>query len=188
MKLVAGQAFAEIPPTPPLLKGGCEKIEGREAKASFVVRGRGNFLPSKPGGRYLAVKRRPDFRRATSATCGNHYKSKRRILRASVGSIPSGPRRNERLFWRQEISPSPDMLKPLNFSLPEFFHSFKGGRGFLAGPWFGRESGLQLARLPFQVSSFGFQVLGFGSWVLGLGSQVLGLFIFGISNFRHSYV
>jgi hypothetical protein len=119
----------ESPTCPPLLKGSCEKIERTKAKASFVVRGRGNFLPSKPGGKYMAVKHCPGFRRATSATCGNSYKSKQRILRASVGSIPSGPRRNKRLFWRQEISPSPGIPRPPNFSLPEFFHSFRGAGG-----------------------------------------------------------
>jgi len=88
-------------------EGSCEKIERRTAKASFVARGRGNFLPSKPGGRYMAVKDCPGFRRATPATWGNSYKSNRRILRASVNLTPSGPRRNRCLFWRQEISPTP---------------------------------------------------------------------------------
>ncbi len=77
----------------------------------------------------MAVKHCPGFRRATWATCGSSSKSKQRILRASVGSIPSGPRRNKRLFWRQEISPSPGMPRPPNFSLPEFFHSFRGRWG-----------------------------------------------------------
>ena len=124
-----GPPSPEIPRCPPLIKGSCKKIERREAKASFVVRGRGNFLPSKPGGKYMAVKHCPGFRRATSATCGNSYKSKQRILRTSVGSIPSRPRRNKRLFWRQEISPSPGIPRPPNFSLPEFFHSFRGDGG-----------------------------------------------------------
>jgi hypothetical protein len=120
---------------PPFAKGSCEKIERREAKASFVARGRGIFLPSKPGGRYTAVKHCPGFRRATSATWGDSYKSQQRILRASVGSIPSGPRRNKRLFWRQENSPPPGIPRPPNFSLPQFFHGFRGGRkgGFLEG-------------------------------------------------------
>jgi hypothetical protein len=50
----------------PLEGGICEKNEPG-TKASFVARGRGNFLPSKPGGRYKAVKHCPVFRRATSA-------------------------------------------------------------------------------------------------------------------------
>jgi hypothetical protein len=112
-QIYLGQRFSEIPPL--LEKGSCEEIEWREAMASFVVRGRGNFLPSKPGGRYMAMKPCPGFRRATSATCGNSNKSEPRILRASVGSIPSGPRRNKRLFWRQEIPPSPDIPRPPQF-------------------------------------------------------------------------
>jgi hypothetical protein len=60
--------FIRVPLTLTLfLEGGsCEKNEPG-AKASFVARGRGNFLPSKPGGRYKAVKHCPVFRRATSA-------------------------------------------------------------------------------------------------------------------------
>jgi hypothetical protein len=67
-------------PQPPFAKGSREEIERREAKASFVARGRGNFLPSKPGGRYMAVKHCPGFRRATSAGLGNSNKSKQRVL------------------------------------------------------------------------------------------------------------
>jgi hypothetical protein len=43
-------------PWPPFLKESCEKIERREANASFVARGRGNFLPSKPGGSRVPPK------------------------------------------------------------------------------------------------------------------------------------
>jgi hypothetical protein len=73
------------------------------------------------------VKHCPGFRRATSAACGSSYKSQQGILRASAGSIPRGPWRNKRLFWRQEICPSPGIPRPPNFPLPEFFHSFRRG-------------------------------------------------------------
>jgi hypothetical protein len=55
----------------PLLKGSCEKIEWREAKAFIVARGRDKFTPPKPGGRCMPMKHFPDFRRATSATWEN---------------------------------------------------------------------------------------------------------------------
>ncbi|KPK92428.1 MAG: hypothetical protein AMJ94_05110 [Deltaproteobacteria bacterium SM23_61] len=92
----------------------------RGAKASYVARGRGNFLPSKPGGRYMAVKHCPVFRRATSATCGNSYKSKQRILglrwvryRAGHGEINAcfGGRK----FPLPRASPGPPNSRCLNF-------------------------------------------------------------------------
>ena len=35
----------------PRREGSCEKIQSREEKAFFVARGRGKFMPPKPGGR-----------------------------------------------------------------------------------------------------------------------------------------
>jgi hypothetical protein len=61
----------------PLDGGSCEKIQWREAKASLVVRGRAKFTPPKPGGRWMAVKHFPDFRRATPATFEYFDKNKR---------------------------------------------------------------------------------------------------------------
>ena len=80
--------YTRIIPGPPFLKGSWEKIEWREANASFVARGRGDFLASKPGGRYMALKHGPGFRRAMSATCGNCYPFRQKILR-----LPWVPRR-----------------------------------------------------------------------------------------------
>jgi hypothetical protein len=80
----------------PLEKGSCEKIERREAKASFVARGRGKFTASKPGGRGIAVKHFPDLRGATPATAENSYKYGRESVSVSLVLIPSGPRRNQR--------------------------------------------------------------------------------------------
>jgi hypothetical protein len=73
--------YTRILPWLPFLMGSCEKIERREAKASFVARGRGNFLASKPGGRYIALKHCLDFRRAMRTTCGNSHQSRQKILR-----------------------------------------------------------------------------------------------------------
>jgi hypothetical protein len=69
---------------PPLIKGSCEKIEWREAKASFVARGGGKFTAPKPGGRCMAGKNFPDLRKATPATCENSHKRERMIVSASV--------------------------------------------------------------------------------------------------------
>jgi hypothetical protein len=79
----------------------------------------------------MAVKRCPGFRRATSSTCGSSNKSEQRILRVSGGSMPNGPRRNKRLFWRQEISPSPGnpgppIFRSLNFFTVSLFFPFPG--------------------------------------------------------------
>jgi hypothetical protein len=82
--LVYGTAIAEIPPNPPFIKGSCEKIEWREAKASFVARGRGKFMAPKPGGRCMAGKNFPDFRKATPANCENSYKYEGMTVSASV--------------------------------------------------------------------------------------------------------
>jgi hypothetical protein len=77
---------SRIPSTfSPFGKGSGEKTEWREAKASLVARGRGKFLPPKPGGHCMAVKHFPDFRRATPATFENLYQYKRMIISASVG-------------------------------------------------------------------------------------------------------
>jgi hypothetical protein len=62
-----------------------KKFKLREAKASLVVRGRGKFTPSKPGGRRMTVKHFPDFRRATPATWHYFYKYKLILSSASVG-------------------------------------------------------------------------------------------------------
>jgi hypothetical protein len=102
------------------LKGSCEKIERREAKASFVARERGNFLPSKPGGRYIALKHCPGFRRAMWTTCGDSYPSKQKILRfpwvphrAGHGEISAcfGGRK----FPLSRASPGPAIFRCLNF-------------------------------------------------------------------------
>jgi hypothetical protein len=53
-------------------------------KASIVARGRGKFTPPKPGGRCMAVKHFPDFRRATPAACENYYQYKPMIVSVSV--------------------------------------------------------------------------------------------------------
>jgi hypothetical protein len=58
----------------PLDGGNREIIERREAKASFIARGRGKFLASKPGGRCIPVKHFPDLRGATPATAENSHK------------------------------------------------------------------------------------------------------------------
>jgi hypothetical protein len=79
-----------------LEKGSCEKNERREAKVSFVARGRGKFTASKPGGRDIAVKHFLDLRRATPATAENSYKYGRESVSVSLVLIPSGPRRNQR--------------------------------------------------------------------------------------------
>ncbi len=73
-----------IPSILPLKKGSCEKIEWKDAKASIVARGRGKSRAPKPGGRWRAVKRFPDFRRATPAACENSYKYEMVIVSASV--------------------------------------------------------------------------------------------------------
>jgi hypothetical protein len=65
-------------------KGSCGKFEWREVKAYFVARRRGKFTPPKPGGRCMAVKRFPDFRGVTPATCETFYQYKRMIISASV--------------------------------------------------------------------------------------------------------
>jgi len=44
-----------------------KKIQGREAKASLLVLGRGKFRPPKPGGRCMTLEHFPLFRRATPA-------------------------------------------------------------------------------------------------------------------------
>ncbi len=117
------------PPNPPLIKGSCEKIQWREAKAFLVVRGRGRFLPAKPGGRRLTKNHFPDFRRATPATCEYFYRTRMVTISVLPSSIPRRPRREERLFWRRESAPPPDMARPSISPLPEFFHSFwpRGG-------------------------------------------------------------
>jgi hypothetical protein len=79
----------------------------------------------------MAMKHFLDFREATPATCEDFYKYKRMILSASVAYIPSGPRRNQRLFWRREFAPSPGIPRHPNFPLPEFFPSFGGMKGEL---------------------------------------------------------
>ena len=101
----------------------------REEKAHLVARGRGKFMPPKPGGRCMAMKHFPDFRGATPTTRGGFYRYIRMIVSPSGDEIPAGPRRNQRLFWRREFVPSPGTPGPPNFPLPEFFHSFRGGRG-----------------------------------------------------------
>jgi hypothetical protein len=68
-----------------LKKGSREKIEARQSKASIVARGRGKFAAGKPGGRCLAVKHFPDFRKATPATGENIYRYEPMIISASVG-------------------------------------------------------------------------------------------------------
>jgi hypothetical protein len=112
--------YTRMIPWLPFLKGGREKIERREAKASFVARGRGNFLASKPGGRYLALKHCPGFRRATGATCGDSYPSKQKILRlpwvphrAGHGEI--GACFGGRKFPLPRASPGPPICRCLNF-------------------------------------------------------------------------
>jgi hypothetical protein len=75
LRISAGP-FQKSPLRPPFLKGSCEKIQWREAKAFLVVRGRGKFTPPKPGGRRRTVKHFPDFRRATPATWEYLYKKK----------------------------------------------------------------------------------------------------------------
>jgi hypothetical protein len=67
-----------------LEKGSCEKIEWRQAKAFFVARGRDKFMAPKPGGRCMAGKNFPEFRKATPATCENSYKYEWMIVSASV--------------------------------------------------------------------------------------------------------
>jgi hypothetical protein len=47
----------------------------RKGIASLVIRGRDKFTPPKPGGRYMAAKHLPDFRRATPATWEYFYTS-----------------------------------------------------------------------------------------------------------------
>jgi hypothetical protein len=83
-RLFSQPANAQNPPSPPFLKGGCEKIEWRQVKASFVARGWGKFTAPKPGGRCMAGKNSPDFRKATPATCENFYKYERMTVSASV--------------------------------------------------------------------------------------------------------
>jgi hypothetical protein len=56
------------PPLPPLQKGSFEKIKLRDKKTSLVARGRAKFMPPKPGGKMIAEKHFPDFRRATPTT------------------------------------------------------------------------------------------------------------------------
>ena len=63
----------------------CEKIELRGAEAFLVDRGRGKFKPPKPGGRCLAGKHFPGFRRAIPATSENHYNYKRMTISTPVG-------------------------------------------------------------------------------------------------------
>jgi hypothetical protein len=67
-----------------LKKGSCEKIEWRQAKASLVARGRGKFTALKPGGRCMAGKNFPEFRKAPPATCENSYKYERITVSVSV--------------------------------------------------------------------------------------------------------
>jgi hypothetical protein len=55
-------------------EGSSEKIVRTKARASFVARGRGKFMPPRPGGRCMAVKHFLYFRRATPATCEDLYK------------------------------------------------------------------------------------------------------------------
>jgi len=113
----------------------------RGAKASLVARGRGKFMPPKPGGRCLAGNRFPGFRGAIPATSKNLYKYKRMTVSAPVGEIPSGPRRDKRLFWRLEFAPSPGIPRPPIFPAPELFYSFRGMKGDLTA--FQRAKGVQ---------------------------------------------
>jgi hypothetical protein len=51
LEFLLGQPLSEIPPDPSFKKRSCEKIQWGDAKASLVVRGRGKFTLSKPGGK-----------------------------------------------------------------------------------------------------------------------------------------
>jgi hypothetical protein len=64
----------------PSEKGSGEKIEWKKSKASLVGRGRGEFLPPKPGGHCLTVKHFPDFRGATPATFESIYKEQNKKI------------------------------------------------------------------------------------------------------------
>jgi hypothetical protein len=68
---VSAGPFQKSPLRPPFLKGSCERIEWREAKAFIVARGNDKFMPPKPGGRCMPMKHFPDFRGATPATREN---------------------------------------------------------------------------------------------------------------------
>jgi hypothetical protein len=59
-------------------------MEWGEAKAFFVARGRGKFTAPKPGGRCMAGKNFPDFRKVTPATSENSYKYEPMIVSVSV--------------------------------------------------------------------------------------------------------
>jgi hypothetical protein len=61
------------------------EIKSRQAKASVVARGRGKFMPPKPGGKCRAVRNFLHFRKSTPADCENLYKYKQMIGPASVG-------------------------------------------------------------------------------------------------------
>jgi hypothetical protein len=113
------------------LEKSCEKIQGREAKAFVVVRGRGKFMPSKPGGRFMTVKHFPNFRRATPENREYFYNNTKILALVQASKIPGRPRRNQRLFWRYEFAPPPDIPMLPNFPLPGIFHSFRGKTGDL---------------------------------------------------------
>jgi hypothetical protein len=48
---------------------------------------------------------------------------------APLSSVPRRLGRNQRLFWRREFAPLPDMLGSPNFSVPDFFYSFPPQQG-----------------------------------------------------------
>jgi hypothetical protein len=65
-----------------------KEIKSRQAKASFVARGKGQIHPAsagpKPGGRCMPGKNFPAFRKATPASFENSYKYERMTVSASV--------------------------------------------------------------------------------------------------------
>jgi hypothetical protein len=77
----------------------------------------------------MAAKYFPGFRRATPATSRHLHKNQRVFPSAKLSSVPRRLRSYQRLFWRREFDPSPDMPGPSNFRLPEFFHSCRGMKG-----------------------------------------------------------
>jgi hypothetical protein len=58
------------PPSPPLKKGSCEKIQTDDAYSLSCCPGDGKNLPAKIGGMFLSPMGSPEFRKGTPANSG----------------------------------------------------------------------------------------------------------------------